>query len=144
MRDAQALLHRWQMKAEDWDARIIDSARSCRRCLFSLTALLLWISNSRLAFRIVDRQVSRSLAASCQEFGGMSARESCFLSWSLYRFLGAPRFRFPALSSPKRTAFGMRESSILATCPAQRSCCLSRMDLMLGSWASSRTSSLDT
>ena len=121
-----------------------DSARSFWRCLSSLAAPLLWISNSWLAFWIVDRHVCRSEASSCQELGGIFAKESWLLSWSLYRFFGAQRFRFPALSSPNKTAFGMRESSILATCPAQRSRCLRRMDSMLGNSAFSRTSSLDT
>ena len=65
-------------------------------------------------------------------------------SLALYRFFGAPRFRFPGLSSPNKTAFGKRESSIVATCRAQRSCCLRRMDSTLGSSAFSRTSSLNT
>ena len=144
MRDAQVLLHRGQMKAAGGEAGFSDSARSFWRCFFlslrrSSGFQTLGLPSGLSTATFVDR--SHHPARNWVEF---FSKESCFFSWSLYRFFGAPRFRFPALSSPNKTAFGMRESSILATCPAQRSCCLRRMDSMLGSSAFSRTSSLDT
>ena len=54
-------------------------------------------------------------ASCCHECSGISVRDNCFFSWSLYRFFGAPHLRLPSRSSPKKTALGILESSILAT-----------------------------
>ena len=143
MRVAQALPHRgliwvW-VETADW--LVIHSLRFF---LFPSAASLLLHSNLRLALLTTLRQFSRLFASCCHECSGISVRDNCFFSWSLYRFFGAPNLLLPSRSSTKKTALGILESSILATWPAQRSCCCSSVHSRLGRLARLRTSSLVT
>ena len=102
--------------------------------LFSLAAFLLSFSNCRVPWCpwwMRWRQLSLSSTSRCHVVCSIPAWDS----WPLLRFLGAPRFRFPSISSPKKTAFGKRISSTLATWPAHLSWCLSTMDSMLDIYA---------
>jgi len=67
-----------------------------------------------------------------------------FLRESLYLFFGAPLSWWLEESSPYRVILGRRWSSILETCPAQRSCAFSSMASILAIIACSRTSTLLT
>ena len=128
--DTQTLLHFGQAKVwteDDWNA-----ARSFCFLRLSFVASCLSASNSRLAFLTDERQLSGSKASCCHDWWLIPACASCLFNWSLYRFLGAPRSRFPSWSSLKKTVLGMRISSMLEAWPAQRSCTWSKMDSMLG------------
>ena len=114
---------------------------SFRWIRLTFAALLLSFSKRLLAFLMFERQLSRFCASCCHESRQTSAISSSLFSWSLYRFLGPLWFCFPALSSPKSIAFGMRVSSILATLPAQPSCSWRMMDSRLGMCAFVSTSS---
>ena len=63
---------------------------------------------------------------------------------SLYLFRGVPLSRWPVDNSPYSMTFGRPWSSILETCPAQRSCILRSMTSMLVTLAISSTSMLVT
>ena len=76
--------------------------------------------------------------------GQCRRHQRAFLRVSLYRFFRAPTLRWPEESSPYRAILGKRWSSILETCPTQRSCDFSSMASILVSFACSRTSTLVT
>ena len=107
-----------KLSADDvWEA-----ARSFCLLRLSFTASCLSASNLRLAFLTDDRELSPSAAVCCHDCWLIPACASCLSSWSLLRFHGAPKSRFSSRSSIKKTALGMRVSSIIVAWPVQRSC----------------------
>ncbi len=99
-------------------------------------------SKSEMAWGTVRRQESRS-AAYVYPLTVINAVRD-FFKESLYRFRGAPMFRYPEDNSPYSTILGRRYFSILDTCPAHRSCTLRTMASILIASANSRTSVLAT
>ena len=121
---------------------VVEAARAFLLCLLSLSEFLLSASNWAAAWWIVWRQATRSAARSDHCLWSMLQVVSDLFRLSLNRFFGAPLSRWPVESSPYKTIFGRRWSSILETWPAQRSWYFKIMASMLGTSACSRTSTL--
>ena len=81
-----------------------------------------------------DLHSGRSRAICSKLLCGMLTAVKLYFSLSLYRSHGRPTFRFPSLSWLYKSILGVLLSSILSTCPVQRSwACMRRgsMELML-------------
>ena len=89
-------------------------------------------------------QTDLSLARVSQEFVSMFMDFRSRLQMSLNRSCGLPAGRFPSSSSPYRMSFGILPSSILQTCPSHRRRRCFNREYMLGRFALSRTSVLET
>ena len=110
-----------------------------------LAAVSFWRRESSefsTALRVLLRNCGLLLTASSSSFGLSSHYWRLALTVSLYRFFGRPCCLLPYRSSPYSRRLGMRCSSILMTCPTQRSCVFRSMDSTLVEWAWSRTSRL--
>ena len=94
------------------------SFRSCRR----LWAVMTVVASCWRAPPLTRARHLVLFAASFSHVVGLipkALRETFRVS--LYRFLGAPSDRLPSCSSPNNSFFGILESGIRATWPAQRS-----------------------
>ncbi len=123
------------------------SAGGTRFFLFLLMSSILALrvsSKSEMAWWTVRRQESRSAACVTHWRWSMQQAVRDFFKESLYRFRGAPMFRYPEDNSPYSTILGRRYFSILDTCPAHRSCTLRTMASILIASANSRTLVLAT
>ena len=94
---------------------VVEAARAFLLCLLSLSEFLLSASNWAAAWWIVWRQATRSAARSDHCLWSMLQVVSDLFRLSLNRFFGAPLSRWPVESSPYKTIFGRRWSSILET-----------------------------
>ena len=94
---------------------VVEAARAFLLCLLSLSEFLLSASNWAAAWWIEWRQATRSAARTDHCLWSMLQVVSDLFRLSLNRFFGAPLSRWPVESSPYKTIFGRRWSSILET-----------------------------
>ena len=142
MRERHVRLQWLQVKV--WTGIETEATRVFLLCRFSLRLSMRFSSTEDTAWWMVWRHVSRSAASVVHWWWSMSQAPRAFLRVSLHRVFGGPMLRWPEESSPYRAILGKRWSSILETCPTQRSCDFSSMASILVSFACSRTSTFVT
>lgn len=128
---------------EDWPTQDLTWSLFFPLHTFGNRSILLSCSKFLFAFLVFERQDSRCCASCCHESRQTSASSSSFFIWSLYCFVGPPWLRYPTLSSPKSTAFGMPVSSILAIWSDQSKFIWRMVDSRFGMCAFLSTSSFE-